>query len=131
MPLVRRVSEGLARTSTRRGFLSRGADVAFGALIGAAAGGLTRPGAAAAGGAAVTVCTFPGPACPCDGCNASGTCGKPCIIMTYYYAGGCWVRFSPALNQNVTCCDCDCRGFHNQEVCGCGSDYHNDPAACP
>ena len=124
MGLLQRVSEGLARKTTRRGFFGRGSDVAFGALIGAAAGTLTRATGAQAG-AFSTVCAFPGPACSCDGCLSSGVCGKPCIIMTRYYASGCWVTAS------VTCCDCDCNGFQGFQVCGCGSDYHNDPDHCP
>jgi len=121
VPIVRRISERMARASTRRSFLGRGASVAFGALIGAAAA--RRP--ARAGGLFSTECDFPGPACPCDGCNVSGTCAKPCIIMNLYYASGCWYI------NGVTCCDCDCNGFQGHEVCGCGSDIHNNPAYCP
>jgi hypothetical protein len=58
-------------------------------------------------------------------------CAKPCIIMTQYYAGGCWVIFNDKVGYNVTCCDCDCNGFQGFQVCGCGSDYHNNPALCP
>jgi len=126
---VRGVAEGLARKTSRRGLFGRGLDLAFGTLIGAAAGSLTRAGGAQAG--AGTVCIFPGPPCPCDGCTAAGTCGKPCIIMTVFYASGCWVT------GDVTCCDCDCNGNLNYQggspaqVCGCGSDYHNNPTFCP
>jgi hypothetical protein len=128
--MFRRVAEGLARKTTRRGLFGRGADVAFGTLLGAAAGYATRPGAAVAR-YEVTSCAFPGPACACDGCLSNGLCAKPCIIMTYYYAGGCWVIFNPKISQNVTCCDCDCNGFQGFQVCGCGSDYHNNPEFCP
>ncbi len=38
MPLFQRVSEGLARKTSRRGFFGRGADVAFGTLAGPLAG---------------------------------------------------------------------------------------------
>jgi len=130
MGLLRNVTEGLARKTTRRGFFGTGADVAFGALVGAAAGTLTRGGGSAIAGGG-TVCAFPGPPCPCDGCLSNGTCGKPCIIMTQYYASGCWVTGA------VTCCDCDCNGHLSfpgggvAQVCGCGSDYHNNPANCP
>src|SRR3972149_7351706 len=62
MEFVRRVSEGLARRTSRRGLFGHGAEVATGALLGAAAGTLTRPNAVGAGGG--TVCAFPGPACP-------------------------------------------------------------------
>ena len=44
MELVRRVSEGLARKTSRRGLFGRGAEVASGALFGTAASTLTRPG---------------------------------------------------------------------------------------
>ena len=125
MAIVRRISERLARASTRRSFLGRGVSVAFGALIGAAAGSAAAGRRARAGGQFSTECQFPGPACPCDGCNPSGTCAKPCLIMTLYYASGCWYI------NGVTCCDCDCNGFQGHEVCGCGSDIHNDPAYCP
>lgn len=123
MGAFQRITELLARKTSRRGLFGRGAEVATGTLLGAAAGSLTRAGVAGAG--AVTFCSFPGPPCPCEGCAANGTCAKPCVIMTLYYASGCWVV------AGVTCCDCDCNGFGGREVCGCGSDYHNDPANCP
>jgi hypothetical protein len=124
MNLLQRASEGLARKTSRRGFFGKGAEVATGALLGVAAGTITRSGIVSAGGR-TTVCAFPGPGCPCDGCATSGVCAKPCIIMTQYYASGCWVTGS------VTCCDCDCNGKLNlpggspANVCGCGSDYHS------
>ncbi|MEX0786027.1 MAG: hypothetical protein WD939_05270 [Dehalococcoidia bacterium] len=119
---ARSVAEALARTTTRRGLFGRGADVAFGALIGAAAGTATRATGAYAG--AFTVCIFPGPPCPCDGCSAAGTCAKPCIFNQCCYASGCWVA------GDVTCCDCDCNGLEDIGVCGCGSDYHNNLDFC-
>ena len=123
MALLQRVSEALARTTTRRGLFGRGTDLAFGALAGAAAGTALRPDSAGAG--IGTICGFPGPPCACDECarsdgTATGVCGKPCLILTLFYASGCWVT------AGVTCCDCTCTG-----ACGCGSDYHNDPAFCP
>ncbi len=121
MDLVRRVTEGLARKTSRRGLFGRGAELATGAMLGVAAGSLTRPGAASAG--VGTVCQFPGPFCGCDGCISNGLCGKPCNIMTQYYASGCWVT------SGVTCCDCDCNGFQGREICGCGSDIYGDQ--CP
>ena len=124
MAFWRRVSEGVARKTTRRGFFGRGADVAFGALAGAAAGTLTRAGGASAGFGG-TVCAFPGPPCECDKCLTNGVCAKPCVILTTYYASGCWVSGA------VTCCDCDCNGFQGIQVCGCGTDFHNNPANCP
>jgi len=120
---VRSIAEGLARRTSRRGLFGRGAELATGALLGVAAGTLTRPGAVGAGFG--TVCVFPGPACPCDGCSAAGTCAKPCIFNQCCYASGCWVSGS------VTCCDCDCQGLDGIHTCGCGTDYHNDPANCP
>lgn len=122
MELLQRFSEGLARRTSRRGLFGRGAELTTGALLGVAAGTLTRPGKAAA---AHTVCTFPGPPCPCDGCRDTGVCAKPCVIDSTYYAAGCWVT------GGVTCCDCECQGFQGIGGCGCGSDYHNDPANCP
>lgn len=121
MAFFRRMSEGLARRTTRRGLFGRGVDVAFGLLAGAAAGSLTRPDAVIAGGG--TVCAFPGPPCPCPGCQTNGVCAKPCVINTTWYASGCWVT------GGVTCCDCDCQGMEGIHVCGCGTDYHN--ANCP
>jgi hypothetical protein len=115
-------AETLARRTTRRGLFGRGAEVAFGALAGAAAGTLTRPQGARAG---LTVCDFPGPPCPCDRCQSNGVCAKPCVINTTYWASGCWVTVG------VTCCDCDCAPGPGDALCGCGSDYHNDPAHCP
>jgi len=115
--VLRRASEGLARKTTRRRLFGRGADAAF-------------PPTAGAGGL-LTVCIFPGPPCPCEGCTEAGVCGKPCIIQSRFYASGCWVT------DTVTCCDCDCNGKLSypggtpSESCGCGSDYHNDPAHCP
>jgi hypothetical protein len=131
MELFRRVTEGLARKTTRRGFFGHGAEVALGALAGAAAGTLARGGGAIAGGG--TACAFPGPPCPCEGCQAGGVCAKPCIVMTFWYSAGCWVTSTPG--GPVTCCDCDCIGrIPNApaiEVCGCGTDWHNDPTNCP
>ncbi len=124
MNALRNLSETLARTTSRRGLFGWGAEVATRLLIGAAAGTLARPQQALAGPGA-TVCGFPGPPCPCDGCQTNGVCGKPCIISQCCYASGCCVT------SGVTCCDCDCRGFEGIGVCGCGSDYHNNPAFCP
>ncbi len=127
MSFLQRVSEGLARKTSRRSFFGRGADVAFGALAGVAAGTLSRAGGAIAGPG--TVCIFPGPPCQCDKCQHNAVCAKPCIILTTYYAAGCWVDTSTG--TTVTCCDCDCHGLSGIYACGCGSDYHNNPANCP
>jgi hypothetical protein len=122
MPLFRRASEGLARKTTRRGLFGRGAEIAFGTLAGAAAGTLFRESAVAGQG---TLCVFPGPPCHCDQCQVNGVCGKPCVILTAFYASGCWVT------GNITCCDCECPDISASGWCGCGSDYHNDPQFCP
>ena len=129
MAFWRRMSEGLARKTTRRGFFGRGADVAFGTLAGVAAGTLTRVSGAGAAGS--TSCFFPGPPCECDKCLrvggvTNGVCAKPCVILTQFYAAGCWISATGA-----TCCDCDCQGIHGFGWCGCGSDYHNKPSVCP
>jgi hypothetical protein len=116
--LLQRVSEGLARRTSRRGLI----DTTFGVLAGAAAGAAIGPGGADAGFG--TVCFFPGPPCACDRCMSTGVCAKPCVILTTFYASGCWVTGS------VTCCDCDCSDAGG-DVCGCGSDYHNSPINCP
>ena len=123
MPFLRRVSEGLARKTTRRGVFGRGADVVFGALVGAAAGSLTRPGGAVAGGG--TVCAFPGRPCDCEHCLVNGVCAKPCVINTTWYSSGCWTTGS------ATCCDCTCPTEGGARTCGCGSDYQNNPEFCP
>ena len=122
MAFWRSVSEGLARKTTRRGLFGRGADVAFGALAGAAAGTLTRAGGASAG--FNTVCAFPGPPCSCENCQTSGVCAKPRVMNTNWYPAGCWTT------QTVTCCDCTCPDIGGLGWCGCGSDYHNNPAYC-
>jgi hypothetical protein len=133
MELIKRVSEGLARKTSRRGFFGKGAEIATGTLIGVAAGSALGPERVGARHIYNTVCAFPGNGCPCDGCSAGGVCKKPCIIMTVYYASGCWVT------GNVTCCDCDCNakldfpasiGGGPANVCGCGTDYHADPHNC-
>jgi hypothetical protein len=124
MPLFRRASERLARKTTRRGLFGRSADVAFGMLAGAAAGVLAREGATAGAG---TACFFPGPPCHCDQCQSNGVCAKPCVILTTFYTSGCWV----ATANGATCCDCVCPDISESGWCGCGSDYHNDPAYCP
>jgi hypothetical protein len=129
MPFLSRATEALARKTSRRGFVRRSADVAFGALIGAASGTLGKAGGAIAAGP--TVCAFPGQPCPCEGCLHTGVCGKPCRIMTQFYAAGCWVSYDDQAQRDVTCCDCDCNGFQNVEICGCASDYHNDHRNCP
>ena len=127
MELIRHVSEGLARKTSRRGLFGRAAGIATGALMGAAAGTLSRT--ALADGGPGTVCKFPGLPCPCDGCRTNGVCAKPCGLMTQFYASGCWAI------SGFTCCDCDCNGlvpgFPTIQTCGCGSDYHNDPTRCP
>ena len=122
---LRPVSEGIARKTTRRGFFGRGLDLAFGALAGAAAGSIVA--ADRVSGASGTFCAFPGPPCPCEACNSTGVCAKPCVILTTFYASGCWV----AGQNGATCCDCDCNGFQGFDWCGCGSDYHNNPIYCP
>ncbi len=120
---LRRVTESLARKTTRRGLFGRGADVVFGALIGVATGTLTQRGSAGAHPKAATHCIFPGPPCPCDQCLSNGMCAKPCVILTTFYASGCWVA-----HNDATCCDCACP---DTGQCGCGSDYHNNPDFCP
>ncbi|MDZ4278474.1 MAG: hypothetical protein U1B78_04985 [Dehalococcoidia bacterium] len=130
MGLLQRGSEELARRTTRRSFFGRGADLVFGTLIGAAAGAATRPLGASAG--SNTECAFPGPPCSCDKCmrpdgvTTNGTCAKPCVMNTNWYASGCWV--SPS---GYTCCDCECPDVSGSGWCGCGSDYHNNPSLCP
>jgi len=123
MSFVRNFSERLARKTSRRGFFGRGAEVAFGALLGAAAGTANRPGSATAG--LGTVCIFPGPPCSCPTCLANGTCAKPCVISTIVYPSGCWIE------RGVTCCDCECQDIPGTGYCGCGSDWHNEPGNCP
>lgn len=120
---IRKLSEQIARKTTRRGFFGHGADLLFGALAGGAAGTIVHEGGAAIAGGG-TVCSFPGPPCACESCQPNGVCAKPCIILTTYYASGCWVT------AGITCCDCDCT-YVGGRVCGCGSDYHNNPANCP
>jgi hypothetical protein len=124
MALIRRISEGLARKTSRRGLFGRGTEVAFGALIGAAAGTVTRVNPVSAG--LGTVCAFPGPPCPCNECFANGTCAKPCVINTTWYPAGCWVT------GTVTCCDCTCEDVPtSRHYCGCGTDWHNNTSNCP
>ena len=123
MSFLRKFSEGLARKTSRRGFFGRGADVAFGTLIGAAAGTALRANPVSAG--AGTVCAFPGPPCSCSNCLANSTCAKHCVINTTWYAGGCWVTGS------VTCCDCTCDDIAGRGWCGCGTDWHGNEANCP
>jgi hypothetical protein len=122
MKAVRTFTEALARTTSRRGFFGRGAQLATGVLMGAAAGSVLRP-ESALGGVASTVCAFPGPPCTCEQCSEGGVCSKPCVLYPFWYSSGCWVT------NGVTCCDCDCPPF-GAPYCGCGSDYHNNPAAC-
>ena len=124
MSFFREFSEGLARKTSRRGFFGRGADVAFGTLIGAAAGTALRASPVIAGH--TTRCNFPGPPCCRENCLENGTCAKPCVINTTWYAGGCWVVAQP--NETITCCDCTCQDIPgSSHWCGCGTDYHNDP----
>jgi hypothetical protein len=119
MRALQRLSEGLARRTTRRGLFGRSAGIATGALLGAAAGTAMRPTTTSAG--VPTVCIFPGPTpCSCEQCSSGGVCQKPCTFWVGY-ASGCWVT------ESITCCDCVCP----QGTCGCGADYHNNPQACP
>ena len=121
----RNVAENLARRTSRRGLFGRSAQLVFGVLAGTAAGAALRGGAVSAGGG--TACEFPyGQPCSCADCQSTGVCAKPCVILTTFYATGCWVTGA------VTCCDCDCPDQPaTNGWCGCGSDYHNDPAFCP
>jgi hypothetical protein len=128
MSVIRDVSENVARKTSRRGLFGRGATVLFGALAGAAAGTAIRDGDGAQAGL-LTVCAFPGPPCPCEDCQSNGVCAKPCVILTTYYATGCWV--TNTAGGPVTCCDCTCPGVGFNGNCGCGSDYHNNPVNCP
>ena len=91
---LRPMAEGLARRTTRRGLFGRVSDVVFGALVGAAAGTVTRANPVTAGGRA-TVCVPPGPFCLCEHCNDTGVCAKPCVINTTWWASGCWVTAGP------------------------------------
>jgi hypothetical protein len=123
--VAQRLLEGLARRTTRRGFARTSAEAAFGALAGVALG---RGGIVYGGGP--TVCAFPfGHPCPCDGCLETGVCAKPCLLSVEFYAAGCWVTV--LANDAVTCCDCDCSRLGESRLCGCGSDYHTNPAFCP
>jgi hypothetical protein len=136
MPSFRTLTETLARRTTRRGLFDRGAGIATGALLGAAAGGLARSRRVAAQhNINHTACFFPpGPTavpCPCDACFATGVCAKPCVFYTIGYASGCWVTFNNQIGRNATCCDCTCNGHGGVVQCGCGSDHHNNPAFCP
>jgi hypothetical protein len=120
----RRLTESLARKTTRRNLLGHGAGVATGALMGVAAGSYGQDVAMASHHG--SQCTMPGPPCPCEGCQQSGVCGKPCTFAMWYYASGCYVW------NGITCCDCACPGVPNQyNLCGCSSDWHNNPANCP
>jgi len=124
MEPFQRFSEGLARKTSRRGLLSQGADLTTGALLGLAAGTLTWADPVSAGvSAACNNLT-----CPCDGCQSTGVCAKPCIFDTRYWASGCWVVNS---QPPVTCCNCDCQGLQGIHFCDCASDFHNDPTNCP
>src|SRR4029077_2101967 len=102
----RNVAENLARRTSRRGLFGRSAQLIFGVLAGTAAGAALRAGDVGAGGG--TACSFPyGQPCSCADCQSSGVCAKPCVILTTFYATGCWVT-TPAGQATVTCCDCDC-----------------------
>lgn len=127
--LLRPITEGLARKTSRRSLFGRSAELATGALLGVAAGTLTRPGGAGAAHLG-TVCAFPGPPCPCAGCTDTGPCAKPCIFNTTWYTSGCWVTTADD-DVAVTCCDCACQGLEGINTCGCGTDFHNDPENCP
>jgi hypothetical protein len=118
--LLQRLSEGLARRTSRRGLI----DTTFGVLAGAAAGAAVGSGGVDAGFGG-TVCAFPGVPCPCNRCMSTGVCAKPCVIVTLWYASGCWAT------GPTTCCDCLCAGETATTYCGCGSDYHNTPSNCP
>jgi hypothetical protein len=128
MSFLRNVSEQVARKTSRRGLFGRGAEVVFGAIAGVAAGTATQSLGQRATAGIGTQCSFPGPPCSCENCQENGVCAKPCIILTTYYASGCWV----ASTNGATCCDCNCEDISTfGGDCGCGSDYHNDPAFCP
>jgi hypothetical protein len=126
--VFRETTEEIARKTSRRGLLGRGAGVLFGALAGVAAGGAVQ-GSLVQATNRPTHCAFPGPPCECDKCRSNGLCAKPCRILTTYYASGCWVTTVPG-KAPATCCDCDCYGIAGYYSCGCGTDYHNNPEYC-
>jgi len=126
MPLFQKVSEGFARKTSRRGLFGRGAEVLFGTLAGVAVGTAASSAGSAVAGQVFTSCSFPGPPCTCGNCRDNGVCAKPCVILTTYYATGCWTSLTGA-----TCCDCHCPDIGFDHNCGCGTDYQNDIRICP
>lgn len=141
---IRVVSETLARTMDRRGFLRRTGTTVVGGLMALAAG-------QALGGTssaryirqpkfpAVPSCTPPGPYCNLDGngqdpngCHGarcfqhlSGGTVYACRVYYTYYPQGCWTR---AIDGGYwTCCDCECGGGG---TCGCAQ-FSLDPQPNP
>jgi hypothetical protein len=122
MPNVRRLAEQLARSTSRRGLISRGAGAVTWLLMGTAAGATGWRIARAGVGSS---CVFPkGMPCACAECRSSGACAKPCTFATFGYASGCWVSL-----EGATCCDCTCPTATGFRDCGCGTDYYT--AFCP
>lgn len=118
--------ENLARRTSRRRLLGRGAQTAFGVLAGAAAGTIVRPGIVGARIPGVTCCSPPGHICFCEHCQSSGICLKPCTYNTTWYASGCWTCISNEYPDTpgflAMCCDCTCPSPDG--ICGCASDQY-------
>jgi hypothetical protein len=148
---VRIVSETLARTVDRRGFIKKtGTTMAAGLM--ALAAGHTLYGFAAAESKNqrgsdrkpivapnVPLCSPPGPFCNLnnDPSDPNGCHGARCYQHRYngvvyacqvfyeFYAAGCWTNASGG--GYWTCCDCQCG---NGGTCGCGQ-FSLSPVANP
>jgi hypothetical protein len=138
---VKLISETLARTVDRRGFLQRAGATAFAGLAALASGHILKGDTSARGWVvpAIPQCSPPGPYCNLNGTNEPNGCanshpGGPyssrcfehlnngqvlqCRVSYQWYNAGCWTR--AAGGGYWTCCDCEC-GNPVQTTCGCAA----------
>ena len=130
---TRIVSENLARSISRRSFLTQVTGALFAGVATVASGHLFVSDASAAAGRAPRIptippCTSPGPWCNLDGngSDPNGCHGSSCFqhmvnglvlqCRLWYdmYQSGCWT--TPVSGGYWVCCDCQCTGGH---TCGC------------
>jgi len=147
---TRILSEGLARSIDRRGFLKRASQATFAGLAAVAAGQMStvRASAMSNGGTkppiAVPSCSPPGPYCNLNGntqdpngCHGGGCFQHlyqgtvlQCRVYYQYYQAGCWT--TPQGGGYWTCCDCECLNSNGQRMTTCGcAQYSGSPAPRP
>jgi hypothetical protein len=104
----------MARSIGRRRLLARSLTLAFGALAGAAVGGIPMAEAGTCSGPYGTGSC----GCACNGAGCASGCSVSCNGVYGFCAGGgsiCWQ------SGDHTCCDCQCVSYGYWFYCYCHS----------